>query len=122
MLAIGALACALAVVLGAFGAHGLKSRLAPEALALWQTAVQYHFWHALGLLLIGLAAFQLPGPWITAAGWLLVIGISLFSGALYALALGAPKILGSVAPVGGLALLLGWLALAWAVISAKTPA
>jgi len=62
------------VALGAFGAHGLKSRLSPEMLAVWNTAVQYHFWHALGVLLIGLAAAQLPGPWVRTAGWLLVAG------------------------------------------------
>ena len=109
------------MALGAFGAHALKSRLAAEALALWSTAVQYHFWHALGVLAAGLAASQLPGSWIRAAGWLLVAGTALFSGSLYALALGAPRSLGAVAPFGGALLVAGWVAFAAAVIFARTP-
>ena len=89
-------------------------------LAVWQTAVQYHFWHVLALLAIALAGGYLPGPWLRAAGWLLIAGMALFCGSLYALALGAPRFLGAVAPFGGLALILGWLAFAWAVISART--
>ena len=112
----------MAVGLGAFGAHGLKARLTVETLAVWQTAVQYHAWHALGLLAVGLAGFHLDGNWLRAAGWLLLAGIALFSGSLYVLALGGPKALGAVTPVGGLAFILGWLALALAVIYARTPA
>jgi uncharacterized membrane protein YgdD (TMEM256/DUF423 family) len=109
------------VALGAFGAHGLRSRLSAEALALWNTAVQYHFWHALGVLVVALAAAHVPGAWPRASGWLLVAGTVLFSGSLYALALGAPRILGAVAPVGGSLLIAGWLLLAVAVIFARTP-
>ena len=90
-------------------------------LAVWGTAVQYHFWHALGVIAIGLAASQLPGAWVRAAGWLLIAGTALFSGSLYGLALGAPRSLGAVAPVGGALLIAGWLAFAAAVISARTP-
>jgi uncharacterized membrane protein YgdD (TMEM256/DUF423 family) len=100
------------VVLGAFGAHALKATLSPEALSVWQTAVQYHFWHALALL----ATPQLAGAWARAAGWLFVAGVLLFSGSLYALALDAPRALGMVTPLGGLALVLGWLAFAVAAI------
>lgn len=103
---------AAAVVLGAFGAHALKARLSPEALSIWQTAAQYHFWHALALLGVALALPQLPGGWIRAAGWLFVAGIFVFSGSLYALALGAPRALGMLAPLGGIALVLGWIAFA----------
>jgi len=116
------LLAAVAVGLGAFGAHGLKARLPAEMLAVWQTAVQYHAWHALGLLAVGLAGFHVEGHWLKAAGWLLLAGIALFSGSLYALALGAPRALGMVTPVGGLAFILGWLALGLALISARTPA
>ena len=105
--------------LGAFGAHGLKARLSAESLAVWQTAVQYHMWHALGLLTVG---SLMPSTWSKAAGALLLAGIALFSGSLYALALGAPKALGVVTPVGGAAFILGWLAFALAVIYARTPA
>jgi len=99
-------------VLGAFGAHALRASLGGEALSVWQTAVQYHFWHALALL----ATPRLAGAWAKAAGWLFVGGVVLFSGSLYALALGAPRILGIVTPIGGLALILGWLAFATAAI------
>jgi uncharacterized membrane protein YgdD (TMEM256/DUF423 family) len=116
---LGALAGAAGVVLGAFGAHALRVRLSAEALALWQTGVQYQLWHALALVLVGLCANILPeNAWLRAAGWLLVAGIVLFSGSLYALALGAPKWLGAVAPMGGAALVLGWLALALAAARA----
>ena len=87
-------------------------------LAVWHTAVQYHAWHALGLLAVGLSV---EGTWVKAAGWLLVAGIVLFSGSLYALALGAPKGLGAVTPFGGLAFILGWIAFAIGVIYARTP-
>jgi uncharacterized membrane protein YgdD (TMEM256/DUF423 family) len=108
---------AAGVALGAFGAHALRARLAADALALWNTGVQYHLWHALGLVLVGVSAALIPdGPWLRAAGWLLVAGILLFSGSLYAMALGAPKWLGAVTPLGGAAFLLGWLAFAVAAL------
>jgi uncharacterized membrane protein YgdD (TMEM256/DUF423 family) len=110
------------VGLGAFGAHGLKARLAAETLAVWQTAVQYHAWHALGLLAVGLAGFHFESHWLRASGWLMAAGIALFSGSLYALSLGAPRVLGMVTPIGGLGFILGWLAFALALISARTPA
>ena len=98
----------LAVVLGAFGAHGLH-QLAPGAdRSVFDTAVEYHAWHALALLATGFAAERFGGRWLTAAGWLFVAGILLFSGSLYALTLGAPRWLGPVTPVGGLSLLAGW--------------
>ena len=82
-----------------------------DALQIWQTAVQYHFWHALAVLTVALAG---SGPWFKSAGWLFVAGVLLFSGSLYALALGVP--LGLVTPLGGLALILGWVAFAVAAI------
>ena len=91
-------------------------------LAVWQTAVQYQAWHALGLVAVGLAGIHLEGSWLKAAGWLLVAGVALFSGSLYALALGAPKGLGTVTPFGGLAFIAGWIAFALGVICARTPA
>jgi uncharacterized membrane protein YgdD (TMEM256/DUF423 family) len=85
-------------------------------LAIWQTAVQFHFWHALGLLAVGLALPHFDNAWMRTAGWLLAAGIVLFSGSLYALALGAPRALGPVTPLGGLAWILAWLAFAVAVL------
>ena len=103
------------VVAGAFGGHALKSRLAPDLMAIYQTAVQYHFWHALGLLGVGIALTLRPESGaLVAAAWLLVAGLVLFCGSLYALALTGVRGFGAVAPVGGFAFLAAWAALAWA--------
>jgi uncharacterized membrane protein YgdD (TMEM256/DUF423 family) len=104
-----------AVALGAFGAHALKAKLAPESMAVYQTAVQYHFWHALGLLAVGVLLVQRPeGGALVVAAWLLIAGLILFCGSLYALALTGVRGWGAVAPVGGVAFLAAWAALAWA--------
>jgi uncharacterized membrane protein YgdD (TMEM256/DUF423 family) len=114
---LGALAAALGVLLGAFGAHALKTRLAPDMLAVYQTAVQYHLWHALGLLSIGIVAFHLPTSVpLRVAGWLMLVGIALFSGSLYVLATTGTKWLGAITPFGGAAFIAAWLAFAWAVL------
>jgi uncharacterized membrane protein YgdD (TMEM256/DUF423 family) len=115
-LTLAAVLLAVAVALGAFGAHALRSRAAPELLAVWQTAVQYHAWHALGLACVGLYLLHRPDG--AAAGWsawLFIAGIVLFSGSLYALVLTGSRALGAVTPVGGAAFIAGWLTLAWAV-------
>ncbi len=105
----------VAVAVGAFGAHALKARLAPDAMAIYQTAVQYHFWHALGLLAVGMLLLQRPDSGaLAASAWLLVAGILLFSGSLYALALTGSRGWGAVTPVGGTAFLAAWAALGWA--------
>jgi uncharacterized membrane protein YgdD (TMEM256/DUF423 family) len=115
-LALAALLGAIAVATGAFGAHALKSRLVPEMQVIWQTAAQYHFWHALALALVGLFMMLKPDAALaTIAAWLFIAGIALFSGSLYALALTGVRGLGAVTPLGGLAFIAGWLALAWAV-------
>ena len=112
-LVLGALAMALAVALGAFGAHALKARLAPEVLDIWRTGVTYHAWHALALVAVGLLMLHAPGSGaLRVAGWLFAAGIVLFGGSLYALALGAPRALGAVTPFGGLAFIAGWVAFA----------
>lgn len=107
---VGAVLGALAVVTGAFGAHGLKDRLTPEALELWHTAVLYHVLHAIALVLYGL--FDREGH-ANLAGRSFLGGIVLFSGSIYALALGAPSWVGIVTPFGGVLFILGWLAFAW---------
>jgi uncharacterized membrane protein YgdD (TMEM256/DUF423 family) len=111
--ALGSLSAFLGVALGAFAAHGLKSRLGPELLATFETGVRYQMYHALALLAVGWAQARWPGGAITASGWLFVAGTLLFSGSLYALSLTGARWLGAVAPVGGLAFLAGWLCLAW---------
>lgn len=102
-----------AVALGAFGAHGLKKRVAEELLTTWNTAVLYHLVHALGLIFIGILIYIFPAArQIQTAGWLLMCGLVLFSGSLYLLVLSGVKPLGMITPLGGVAFLLGWLLLA----------
>ncbi len=99
--------------LGAFGAHGLKSRLEPEMLAVFETGVRYQMYHAIALLAVGYAATRWPGPLTQLSGWLFTIGILIFSGTLYILAISGMKWLGAITPLGGLAFILGWCCLAW---------
>ena len=113
---LGAVGAFLAVALGAFGAHGLRSRLSPDMLAVFETGVRYHMYHALALILVGLVMGRWSGWLVQAAGWCFVAGILLFSGSLYALALSGVTILGAVTPLGGLAFLAGWACLAFAAV------
>ncbi len=106
---------ALAVALGAFGAHGLKSHLSIEMLTTWKTGVEYHFYHALGLLLIGVLAYAVPDLQLKWPAILLGVGILLFSGSLYVLAVSGIKWLGAITPLGGLSFIAGWLVLFIAV-------
>ncbi len=109
ILAAAGLLLAAATILGALAAHALQTRLPPERLGIFDTAVRYQFYHALGLLAIGLAARAGPGPLLGRAAALVVAGIVLFSGSLYALALGAPRGIGIVTPIGGLCLIAAWI-------------
>ncbi len=115
-LALGALSAALAVAAGAFGAHALRTRLPPELLATFETAARYEMYHALGLAAAAWAATRFPGAAASWAGWLFAAGTLLFSGSLYALALGGARWLGAVTPFGGVAFVAGWIALAWAAL------
>lgn len=115
-LVLASIAMFLAVALGAFGAHALKSRLSADMTGVWQTAVQYHAWHALALFGLGLLMLHWPERAdLGIAAWLLLAGIVLFSGSLYALALSGVRGLGAVTPIGGVAFLAGWAVLAWAI-------
>ena len=116
ILIAGAIFMALAVSLGAFGAHALKKVLTPEMLAIYKTGVEYQFYHALGLLLIGLIGFQVKSKCMGWAGILLTVGIILFSGSLYALTLTEIKSLGAITPLGGLSFIAGWICLAAGVV------
>jgi uncharacterized membrane protein YgdD (TMEM256/DUF423 family) len=112
-LAAGALLMLLGVMLGAFGAHALQGQLTPQRFASFQTGVQYHFLHALGLLVVGLLArLTQPTRSLRLAAALMPAGIALFSGSIYAMTLGAPRWLGMVAPVGGLSMMAAWAAVA----------
>jgi uncharacterized membrane protein YgdD (TMEM256/DUF423 family) len=116
-LALGGIAALAAVLIGAFGAHELKERIAPEFLHAYKAGVEYHFYHALGLILVGLAAFHLPeSGFLKGAGWAMLAGIVLFSGSLYLLALTGLRWFGAVTPLGGIAFILAWGLFAAAVI------
>ena len=115
-IAAGALLGFLGVALGAFGAHALKSRLAPDMLAVFEVGVRYQMYHALALLGVAWACTRWPGPLTAASGWLFIAGVVIFFGSLYALSLSGVRWLGAVTPVGGLALLTGWLCLALAAL------
>ncbi len=118
-LVLGSVNAMLAVMLGAFGAHGLKKMLTPDLLAVFVTGVQYHFYHALGLLAVGLIAIHLPGSiQLKLSGWLMVAGIIVFSGSLYLLALTGIRWLGAITPIGGVCFILAWAMLALAVYKA----
>jgi len=115
ILAIAGVLLALATACGAFGAHALKAQVAPERLQVYDTAVRHHFYHSLGLLGIGLVLRTVDSGTLRSAALLIVIGVGLFSGSLYALTLGAPRALGVLTPFGGLALIAGWLLFAFGV-------
>jgi uncharacterized membrane protein YgdD (TMEM256/DUF423 family) len=112
---IGSLSAFLGVALGAFGAHALKARLGADMLGTFEVGVRYQMYHALALLAVGWAHTRWPGTMLAASGWLFVAGTLLFSGSLYGLSLTGVRWLGAITPIGGLALLAGWLCLAWAV-------
>ncbi len=107
-LALAGILLALATVFGAFGAHTLKGHLSADGMHAYETAVTYHFFHALGLLGIGLTLRFVNSPAVRWAAMLVVVGIVLFSGSLYALTFGAPRLFGVVTPLGGVALIAGW--------------
>ncbi len=117
LIALGALLCAAAVAAGAFGAHALKARLSPDLLAIYRTAVEYHFYHALGLVLVGCIVARVADTTLAAAsGWVMLAGIVLFSGSLYLLVATGTRWLGAVTPFGGLAFIVAWVLLAVAAL------
>ena len=112
-LILGSLNAMLTVILGAFGAHALKNRLSPELLGAYDTAAQYHFYHALGLLFVGVLLLSMPqNTLIKYSGLIMFFGILLFSGSLYALAISGIKGIGIITPFGGLCFIAAWLLLA----------
>jgi len=106
---------ALAVIMGAFGAHALKARLANDLMQVYRTGVEYHFYHALGLLLLGVLSIQMPSSLMNWSGFCLTMGIFLFSGSLYGMALTGIKWLGAITPLGGISFIAGWVLLFFAV-------
>src|SRR3569833_3607257 len=120
-LATGALLMAIGVALGAFGAHGLRDRLDAYSLGIYEKAVFYHYLHAIGLLVVALLARvnAIPARAQDLVGWLLLAGIVLFSGSLYALALSGMRVLGAITPLGGLSFIAAWLLLAYYALRAR---
>ncbi|MGE5139825.1 MAG: DUF423 domain-containing protein [Rudaea sp.] len=116
-IALGSILAALAVALGAFGAHALRRRLTPDRLETFETGVRYHMYHSLALLAAALVSSRFPSsPLAVVSGWLFVAGIILFSGSLYLLATARLRWLGVVTPLGGAAFILGWICLALSVL------
>lgn len=114
--AVGALTALFGVAAGAFGAHLLSEMLEPDRLAIFETGVRYQMYHALAMFAASRAAARWPRSTATLAGTFFLIGVIVFSGTCYALAVGAPRWLGAVTPMGGLALLIGWGLLAWSAV------
>ena len=120
-ISLASLSGMIAVALGAFGAHALKGRLDAYALGVFETAVQYHFYHSLALLAVGIIALNQPqAALLRSSGWLFLTGIVIFSGSLYLLSISGIRWLGAVTPLGGLAFIAGWGCLAasgWKLVS-----
>lgn len=118
-IALGALMAFLAVMFGAFGAHALKDQLSEHYLSVFHTATDYQMWHGMGLIIIGLLNQQTPSKHLSRAGWLMLAGIIIFSGSLYALSLSGIKILGAITPIGGVCFLIAWLLVAYSTTQSK---
>jgi uncharacterized membrane protein YgdD (TMEM256/DUF423 family) len=116
---LGAINAFLAVALGAFGAHGLEGKIPDRYLEIWKTGVQYQMFHALGLFVVGLLLGKFPNiNLLTTAGWIMFIGIVLFSGSLYVLSVTQIKPLGMITPFGGIAFLIAWVLIGYAAVKA----
>ncbi|ARK32817.1 DUF423 domain-containing protein [Halalkalibacter krulwichiae] len=114
---IGSFIMALSVMIGAFGAHGLEPRLTEKMMKNYQTGVQYHMIHGIGILVVGLLALKIPvSGLLNGAGWAFLVGVLLFSGSLYAMALTGITKLGAITPIGGLAFIVGWVLVGIAVV------
>jgi uncharacterized membrane protein YgdD (TMEM256/DUF423 family) len=113
---VGALCGAVSIVAGAFGAHALADRLGPRELQLWETAARYLMYGGLAMALVGIYGAQGAKRGIDGAGWCLLLGSAIFSGTVFGLALGAPRWLGAVTPIGGTLLIVGFLIFAWSAL------
>ena len=120
LVAAGALTLLVATALGAYGTHGVQGVVDAASWSAYQTAVDYQFYHGLGIILAGILAHGYPAArWTAVSGWVLLAGTAVFCGSIYATTFGAPEAIGSVAPVGGLALMAGWLLLALGALRAR---
>ena len=120
-LVLGGVNAALVVILGAFGAHGLKSRISGDMMAVYHTATLYHAIHALGLIAIGLVAAWVPDSgYLKSAGWTMLAGIVLFSGSLYVLSVTGARWIGAITPIGGMAFVIAWILFCVAVLKTSS--
>jgi uncharacterized membrane protein YgdD (TMEM256/DUF423 family) len=119
-LATGALLAGLAVAAGAFGAHALQARIPAERLATYEVAVRYQMYHALALIALALVMDRFPDAGVAPAAWLFLAGVLIFGGTLYTIALGGPRWLGAITPIGGVCLILGWVLVAWRMVRAAS--
>jgi uncharacterized membrane protein YgdD (TMEM256/DUF423 family) len=115
-LILGATLSFLGVAIGAFGAHALKQKISPEMLSILEVGVRYQMYHAIALIAVGILIIIFPATYFSLAGWLLLLGTTLFSGSLYILALTQIRAWGAISPIGGLLFLCGWLAFLWTII------
>ncbi|MFP8644002.1 DUF423 domain-containing protein [Priestia aryabhattai] len=116
-LIIGAINAMLAVALGAFGAHGLEGKISEKYLEVWKTGVQYQMFHAMGLFVIAFLLSKFPqSSLLTASGWIMFVGIVLFSGSLYVLSTSGIKVLGAITPLGGVAFIVAWILIVVAAV------
>lgn len=130
-IACGAVLAAMSVAAGAFGAHGLRGKLESDAslsadraarrLEIFDTAARYQMYHAIAILLTGAIAMRCSSIWLSVGGWCFVAGIIIFCGCLYAIALGGPRVLGAIVPVGGVGFIVGWVCLAIAALREGVP-
>jgi uncharacterized membrane protein YgdD (TMEM256/DUF423 family) len=111
----GAISAFIAVALGAFGAHSLRTKLSPEMLDIFEVGVRYQMYHAFGLIAVAWAITRWPEANLNGAGWAFIVGIVIFSGSLYLLSTTDTRWLGAITPIGGLAFLIGWAILVWTV-------
>ena len=116
-MALGALVLFIATLLGAYGTHGVQGSVNEQAWNAYQVAVEYQFYHGIGVILVGILALHFPlFKWIKVSGWLLFSGVIVFSGSIYTLTLAGISGIGALAPIGGLSMMGGWLALAYGVL------
>ncbi len=116
-MALGALVLFIATLLGAYGTHGVQGSVNEQAWNAYQVAVEYQFYHGIGVILVGILALHFPtSKWIKVSGWLLFSGVIVFSGSIYTLTLAGISGIGALAPIGGLSMMGGWLALAYGVL------
>ena len=120
LVAIGALTLFLATLFGAYRAHGVQGRVDAQTWDAYQVAVDYQFYHGLGVIAAAMRAERFPtSRWVAISGWILLFGVIAFSGSIFATTFGAPDVFGGLAPVGGTGLLVGWLSLAFGVMRAR---